>query len=60
MKKLKYLLVCLVVLTSFSCSEDPILRTGGEDDDVIVPPPPPLKPRSATTVELDSLVAEPN
>jgi hypothetical protein len=60
MKKLKYLLVCLVVLASFSCSEDPILRTGGEDDEVVLPPPPPIKPQSTTTVELDSLTVEPN
>jgi hypothetical protein len=41
MKKLKYALLLLMFALA-SCSEDPILESGGQDDDdrIAIPPPP--------------------
>jgi hypothetical protein len=48
MKKLKYLLVCLIAVFAFSCTEETIVKTGDDDEVIIIPPPKP-KPTTAAT-----------
>lgn len=46
---MKYFLVCLLAISAFSCTEDPVLR--GDDDEPIIIPPPKPKPNSAAPLD---------